>query len=688
MAGKKVPDNIIVLFDVGCNTTEYDKSKSQTFYEQAKNCLESILMRKIFTRPTDEFALFLIGSETTSNSLNTENPGEYSHICQALEMKPMNWDMLKYVQTEMDQPNETTTGDWLDAIIVAMDYFKDLAIDKCTKKILLFTTFSNKVNGSSLHAVITGLKQLEIELIVVTKNVIDQPDKSNQVEVVTFSQSVEKDVVREKNEAIIMNIVKQSNGLLCSLDEAAAKLMYVDQKQRRSMPWNCDLEIGSHVTVKIATYIYIEDKSELSTWKARTATGELCKSRIEHYHNDTLIDPETVETETVKGYMYGGTPVPFVDVSFNNGGKGLRCIAFTKVSNIRKEYLEGSSTRMVIPQKGAEASAKKFSALLSAMRNLNLAILARYTYNNTSAPKVVALFAHDDKSMLMHELFFKDNLIMMSFPSLETRKFKPTVEQDAFMDKLMDSMDLAGATQYDHLMDPGQQHLYRVLAHRAINRNDPIPAVGNDLLALISAPKPNGIDIDEMKRLFPLEPIKLTNNEKLLKNIKSAQNEMVDEYELAANLNANHSIDITKIGTIRPAEDFLFLFNGGEPLDKLALQIQDVIVQLATKSLVSMDDKIHQALDSYREVAKQKAPFKYNEWIEKFKDLLKEREMVKLWELIVNERLGLITAQESELSTVTDANAAAFYKADEFYTQMHQSTDIHMDDDDDLLNEL
>lgn len=386
--------------------------------------------------------------------------------------------------------------------------------------------------------------------------------------------------------------------------------------------------------------------------------------------------------------MYGGTPQPFVDVVFDNGGKGLRCIGFTKASNIKTEHLEGSSTRMVVPQKGAESSAKRFSALLAAMRNLGLAIVARYTYSNASAPKVMALFPHDDKSMLMHELFYKDNIILMSFPPLETRKFTPTDAQDAFMDKFMDAMDLSGDTQYDHLMDPGVQHLYRVLAHRAINPNDPIPSVDEDLLALITPPKPKGIDIDEMKTLFPLEPIKLTTKEKLLKNIQNAGDEVVDEDELAANLNANHSIDITRVGTIRPAEDFAFLFNGGEALDKLAVQIQDVIVQLATKSMVSMDDKIHQALLVYRETAKQKAPFKYNEWIVKFKDLLKEREKVQLWELIVKECLGLITTRESELSTITDENAAAFYKADEFYTQIKQSTDIHMDDADDLLDQL
>lgn len=43
-------------------------------------------------------------------------------------------------------------------------------LENTTKKILLFTTFSTEVNGASIDAVIAGLKQLDIELIVVYVN--------------------------------------------------------------------------------------------------------------------------------------------------------------------------------------------------------------------------------------------------------------------------------------------------------------------------------------------------------------------------------------------------------------------------------------------------------------------------------------------------------------------------------------
>lgn len=90
-----------------------------------------------------------------------------------------------------------------------------------------------------------------------TKNVVDEPSEDGQAETVVFSQPAEKDPIREKNEALIMDIVKQTNGSLCNLDEVVAKLVYVDKKQRRRMPWNCDLTFGTTLTIKIAAYIYV-----------------------------------------------------------------------------------------------------------------------------------------------------------------------------------------------------------------------------------------------------------------------------------------------------------------------------------------------------------------------------------------------------------------------------------------------
>lgn len=49
----------------------------------------------------------------------------------------------------------------------------------------------------------------------------------------------------------------QTDGALCSFDEAIQQLVYYEQKQKRRMPWNCDLEISKLLQIKIAAYIYV-----------------------------------------------------------------------------------------------------------------------------------------------------------------------------------------------------------------------------------------------------------------------------------------------------------------------------------------------------------------------------------------------------------------------------------------------
>lgn len=72
-----------------------------------------------------------------------------------------------------------------------------------------------------------------------------------------FSQAIGKDKMQERSEQLIMNIVTQSDSVLCSIDEATAKLIYVDKKQRRRVPWKVDLTIGSDLAIKVSAFIYV-----------------------------------------------------------------------------------------------------------------------------------------------------------------------------------------------------------------------------------------------------------------------------------------------------------------------------------------------------------------------------------------------------------------------------------------------
>lgn len=82
-------------------------------------------------------------------------------------------------------------------------------------------------------------------------------DEDSEDPYANFSQGLGKDKIQEKAENLIKDIVVNTDGILCSIDDAASKLSYVDKKSRKRMPWNCDLTIGSLLTIKISAYIYV-----------------------------------------------------------------------------------------------------------------------------------------------------------------------------------------------------------------------------------------------------------------------------------------------------------------------------------------------------------------------------------------------------------------------------------------------
>lgn len=86
--------------------------------------MEKIFQRKIFSRPKDEIGLVLMGTDGTNNSLN-ETLGGYENISCAFDVEITKWEMLQILENEIKPAQGDKEGDWLDAIIVAMDILRN-----------------------------------------------------------------------------------------------------------------------------------------------------------------------------------------------------------------------------------------------------------------------------------------------------------------------------------------------------------------------------------------------------------------------------------------------------------------------------------------------------------------------------------------------------------------------------------
>lgn len=375
-------------------------------------------------------------------------------------------------------------------------------------------------------------------------------------------------------------------------------------------------------------------------------------------------------------YIYGQTGIAHENAEkFNNGGKSLICLGFTKRSNIKDEYLSGESIRAMVPQKGFGVAAKQFTGLTTAMRENELVMIARYTYNANSTPKMVALIpntTHEDHpdhhSLLMFELFYKNNMVNVNFPTLASEKTKPSNEQYDAMVELINSMDLMSTGEssgkFEKLVDLTQQKVVRAVVKRALDPDDPVQRKPDeDLLDLMTPPKTAELEqcIQLLKPLFPLEVAKATKAAFFQKIRETPQ--ATDKVPSKDDDSNNNNNDLSEIGTRTPAEDFAELLHRGERFSVLAGQMQKVIIDLVFKTMTLMEEKIVQAIFIYRETAKNKAAYSYNEWIQEFKQKLLDFGKLDLWQkLVVEQKLGLITNEESDTSTANNKESAEFYE--------------------------
>lgn len=113
----------VILINIGRITAPKDDvPDAASFMTRAKDCLFKLLERNIFTKPKDEIALFLMGTDETKNDL-AESCGGHEHISHATGFVTPTWDLLRILRNDIQ--NTENGSDWLDALNVAIDFIRN-----------------------------------------------------------------------------------------------------------------------------------------------------------------------------------------------------------------------------------------------------------------------------------------------------------------------------------------------------------------------------------------------------------------------------------------------------------------------------------------------------------------------------------------------------------------------------------
>lgn len=352
---------------------------------------------------------------------------------------------------------------------------------------------------------------------------------------------------------------------------------------------------------------------------------------------------------------------------------------------MKDDYFAGGGIWLVAPQNDSLAR-KQITALVQALRNLQLTMIVRYTYNKKSTPKLMCMYPNSrnikHNTFFMHELFYKDSQIDVQFPRLQAKRTELNDEQYKAIDQFIDAMDLTGGMnenasnetqskeQFKHLLNPSLEHTYRALAHRHFKPDEPLLNLSDDLAAMLTPPnkedaKPH---VDTLKSLFTLETAKVSSKEAFYGKMRqiddSGNASMADSANSSSVSTINASNVSCDIGTINPVEDFSKCLVAGVAFHRLAMKMQEVIEKLiifSTDMSEPYQKKIHKSVSAYRAAAIKKAPYLYNEWIVVLQKTMNDRGKAYLWPSLIAEKgYGLITSIESALSTVSEADAKRF----------------------------
>lgn len=474
---------------------------------------------------------------------------------------------------------------------------------------------------------------------------------------------------------------------LCHIDYVESQLMYFQKKTTRGSPWNVPLTIGSKLSINVSAFVFIQ-ANKTTSFKTECAEFHTVTKMVTDYTKNNESIEKPCETETVKAYMYGTKINACEDsnISYDSGDKCLSCIAFSKKKKCSPNLFAGSGCHVIVSQKGCPKSAALFNSLVRNMVKKDFFMVARKVYRKGTKASIVGLFpqvSEEGSYFVMIELPHKEDIQRCRYEKFKNKESaKPSEEQMECMRKLVESMDLRTAIDDDsgnteaftleNCLNPFTQHICKTVAHRALNPTAPLPKFDEDLRKMIDVPekiKNNSAEIiKEIERLFPVEYVH--HKEKKLFG-QQARNNNDDDIELSvqemadsiqnADLIERH---VVSVGTVTPAEDFLHLVHKRtEKFSILCEQIQSVIHEFLFKSTIELGDKILESILAYRDSAKIHAPFNYNTWITDLKKLIIKRNKINEWEkYIVKEGLGLITMNESPLSTVSIEENIEFYE--------------------------
>ncbi|ELK30494.1 X-ray repair cross-complementing protein 5 [Myotis davidii] len=694
---------VVLCMDVGFAMSNSFPGEESPF-ELAKKVMTMFVQRQVFAESKDEIALVLFGTDGTENALACED--QYQNITVHRHLMLPDFNLLEDIESKI-QPG-SQQADFLDALIVCMDVIQQETVGKKFEKrhIEVFTDLSSPFSKDQLDTIIHNLKKSNISLQFFLPFPIGKEDGTGDrgdgnLPLDNHGPSFPlKGITEQQKEGIrmvkrVMMSLEGEDGLdeIYSFSESLRQLCVFKKTERSSMPWPCQLTIGSNLSIKILAYKSVLQEKVKKSWivvDARTLKKEDVQKETVYCLNDDD-ETEVPKEDTIQGFRYGSDIIPFSKVDeeqmkYKSEGKCFSVLGFCRSSQVHRKYFMGNQVLKVFAAKDDEAAAVALSSLIHALDELAMVAIVRYAYDRRSNPQVGVAFPHikDTYECLVYvQLPFMEDLRQYMFSSLKNnKKYTPTEAQLNAVDALIDSMSLVkkdeeGDTIEDlfpttKIPNPQFQRLFQCLLHRALHPQEPLPPVQQHVLNMLDPPTEVTANcespLSKIKTLFPLtEAIKkkdqLTAQDVFQDKHEEGPNskKLKTEEEAQFSLSSLAEGTVTKVSRTFPACSPHCRKMGWGRLHQSSCQLISHIEQFLDTKETPYFMKSMDCIKAFREEAIQfSEDQRFNNFLKDLREKVEIKQLNHFWEIIIQDGITLITKDEASGSSVTAEEAEKF----------------------------
>ncbi|XP_002712509.1 X-ray repair cross-complementing protein 5 isoform X2 [Oryctolagus cuniculus] len=696
---------VVLCMDVGFAMGNSFPGEESPF-EQAKKVMTMFVQRQVFAESKDEIALVLFGTDDTKNAL--ADGDQYQNITVHRHLMLPDFDLLEDIDSKIQLGSQQ--ADFLDALIVCMDVIQRETVGKRFEKrhIEVFTDLSSPFSKDQLDIIIHNLKKSGISLQFFLPFPIGKEDGTgdrgdgNLPLYHHGSSFPPKGITEQQKEGIqmvkmMMVSLEGEDGLdeIYSFSESLRQLCVFKKIEKRSMPWPCQLTIGSNLSIKIVAYKSIVQEKVKKTWTvvdARTLKKEDIQKETVYCLNDDD-ETEVPKEDTLQGFRYGSDIVPFSKVDeeqmkYKSEGKCFSVLGFCRSSQVQRKFFMGYQVLKVFAAKDDEAAAVALSSLVHALDELDMVAIVRYAYDRRSNPQVGVAFPYikDAYECLVYvQLPFMEDLRQYMFSSLKNnKKFTPTEAQLNAVDALIDSMSLVKKDEEEGTVEdlfqttkipnPEFQRLFQCLLHRALHPQEPLPPIQQHILNMLDPPAEvtakSQTPLSKIKSLFPLtEAIKRKDQVTAQDIFKDNHEEgpiakkcKTEEEEAHFSVSSLAEGRVTSVGSVNPAENFrVIVRQKNASFEEASHQLINHIEQFLDTNETPYFMKSIDCIKAFREEAIEFSEEQhFNSFLKGLREKVEIKQLNHFWEIVVQDGITLISKDEASGSSVTAEEAKQF----------------------------